>query len=331
MDSILLVGGAGFIGAHTAKCLASHGYRPVIYDNLSRGHAEPARRFGPLEIGDISDRERLAEVLARHAPRAVMHFAAFAYVGESVADPALYYFNNVAGTLSLLEAMRAAGVRHLVFSSSCATYGIPAQVPIAEESVQAPINPYGRSKLMVEQILADYGHAYDLRSVSLRYFNAAGADPDGEIGERHDPETHIIPIALDVAAGRRPAVSVFGNDYPTRDGTCVRDFIHVTDLAEAHLLAARKLLAGGESLQINVGNGQGHSVREVIAMVEEVTGRPVAIEWAPRRPGDPPVLVASAERARAVLGWQPRFPSLRQIVETAWITRAPRETSWAPP
>jgi UDP-arabinose 4-epimerase len=325
METVLLVGGAGYVGSHAAKCLAGHGYRPVIYDNLSRGHAQPVSKWGPVEVGDIADRARLGEVMARHAPRAVMHFAAFAYVGESVTDPALYYVNNVAGTLSLLDAMRTAGVRHLVFSSTCATYGVPAGLPIGEETVQNPINPYGRSKLMVEQILADYAQAYDLRSACLRYFNAAGADPDGEIGEAHDPETHLIPIALDVAAGRRAAVSVYGNDYPTRDGTCVRDYVHVVDLAEAHVLAAQRLLAGEASLQLNLGNGEGHTVREVIEMAEEVTGRPIPIEWSARRPGDPAVLVASAQKARAVLGWQPRFPALRQIIETAWLTRAPRD------
>lgn len=321
MDSVLLVGGAGYIGSHTAKYLAQQGFLPVVYDDLSRGHRE-AVRWGPLEVGDIADGRRLAEVLARHAPRAVVHFAAFAYVGESVTDPALYYRNNVAGTLSLLEAMRAAGVRHLVFSSSCATYGVPASVPVVEECPQNPINPYGRTKLMIEQVLADYGQAYDLRAICLRYFNASGADPDGELGEDHDPEPHLIPLVLEAAAGRRPSIAIHGSDYPTRDGTCVRDFIHVTDLAQAHALALRHLLAGGASVNLNLGNGAGYSVREVIDAAEKVTGKKIPVTLGPRRPGDPPELVGSAARARALLGWQPQFASIESIIRTAWAWHA---------
>jgi UDP-arabinose 4-epimerase len=323
MDSVLLVGGAGYIGSHTAKYLSRQGYLPVVYDDLSRGHRE-AVQWGPLELGDINDQARLVEVIGKHAPRAVVHFAAFAYVGESVADPALYYRNNVAGTLSLLDAMRATGLRHLVFSSTCATYGVPQQVPIVEESAQNPINPYGRTKLMVEGILADYAQAYDLRSICLRYFNAAGADPDGEIGEDHDPEPHIIPIVLEVAAGRRKAVSIFGTDYPTPDGTCVRDYIHVTDLAQAHFLALRHLLAGGASVNLNLGNGAGYSVRQVIDAAEQVTGKKVAVEYGPRRAGDPPELVGSAAKARALLGWQPEYASIESILRTAWAWHSRR-------
>jgi UDP-arabinose 4-epimerase len=323
MESVLLVGGAGYIGSHTAKCLSRQGYLPVTYDDLSRGHAH-AVKWGPLERGDIADERRLGEVLARHAPVAVLHFAAFAYVGESVADPARYYRNNVAGTLSLLDAMRAARVRHLVFSSTCATYGAPREIPVTEESAQAPANPYGRSKLMVEQILADYVAAYDLRAICLRYFNAAGADPDGELGEEHDPEPHLIPLVLDVAAGRRPSVAIFGSDYPTPDGTCVRDYIHVNDLAEAHVLALRHLLAGAPSVNLNLGNGAGYSVRQVIEAAERVTGRPIGVTLEPRRPGDPPALVGSPEKARRLLGWEPRHPSLDSIIGSAWAWRSRR-------
>jgi UDP-arabinose 4-epimerase len=314
---VLLVGGAGYIGAHTAKLLAGQGYCPVVYDDLSRGHRE-AVKWGPLEVGDLADQRRLEAVLQQHRPRAVLHFAAFAYVGESVEEPARYYRNNVAGTLSLLEAMRATSIGTLVFSSSCATYGSPETVPIVEESPQRPLNPYGRTKLMVEEILADYSRAYGLRAVCLRYFNAAGADPEGELGEDHDPETHLIPNILAVAAGHRPAVSIFGTDYPTPDGTCVRDFIHVNDLAQAHALALRYLLAGGPSVNLNLGNGTGHSIRQVIAAAEKVTGQRIAVSEEPRRPGDPPRLVGSAARARTVLGWEPRYSSLEEIIRTAW-------------
>jgi UDP-glucose-4-epimerase GalE len=317
MDSVLLVGGAGYVGSHAAKFLAQKGYLPVVFDNLGRGHRE-AVKWGPLEVGDLMDRPRLDEVLARHAPRAVMHLAAYAYVGESVADPALYYQNNVAGTLNLLEAMRTARVRHLVFSSSCATYGLPRALPIVEDQPQEPISPYGRSKLMVEQILADYSAAYDLRAVSLRYFNAAGADRDGEIGERHEPETHLIPIVLEVAAGRRAAVPILGGDYPTRDGTCVRDYIHVTDLARAHHLALHYLLAGGASVNLNLGNGTGYSIHEIIEAARRVTGKRIDIERLERRPGDPPELVAGSTKARKILGWQPVDSSLDNIIATAW-------------
>jgi UDP-glucose-4-epimerase GalE len=317
MDSVLLVGGAGYIGSHAAKYLSRQGYQPVVYDDLSRGHRQ-AVKWGPLEVGDIADTARLTEVLKKHAPKAVMHFAAFAYVGESVSDPAIYYRNNVVGTLSLVDAMRATGVNRLVFSSTCATYGVPERVPVVEENAQNPINPYGRSKLMMEQIFADYGHAYDLRFMCLRYFNAAGADPGGELGEDHEPEPHLIPLVLEVAAGRRPSVSIFGTDYPTRDGTCVRDYIHVTDLAQAHALALRHLLAGGASVNLNLGNGAGYTVREVIDAAEKVTGRKINVEYGPRRPGDPPELVGSAEKARALLGWKPEYASLESILGTAW-------------
>jgi UDP-arabinose 4-epimerase len=317
MDAVLLVGGAGYIGSHAAKYLSRQGYLPVVYDDLSRGHRE-AVKWGPLEVGDIADGRRLIEVMTRHRPVAVMHFAAFAYVGESVTDPGLYYRNNVVGTLSLLDSMRAARVPIVVFSSTCATYGVPTAIPIVEENPQNPINPYGRSKLMVEQILADYGAAYGLKAVALRYFNAAGADPDGELGEDHDPETHLIPLVLEVAAGRRSFLDIYGTDYPTRDGTCVRDYIHVTDLAQAHALALRYLLGGGSSINLNLGNGTGYSVREVVAAAEAATGRKIAVSHLPRRPGDPPELVGSAQRARSLLGWLPEYGSIDSIIRTAW-------------
>jgi UDP-arabinose 4-epimerase len=315
--NVIVTGGAGYIGSHVCKALAARGLVPVSVDNLSRGHRE-AVKWGPLEVVELRDRARLDEVFARHRPEAVLHFAAFAYVGESVENPGIYYENNVAGTLSLLGAMRAAGCKKLVFSSTCAVYGTPPSVPIVEEMPLAPINPYGWSKRMVEQVLASYDPAYALRSVSLRYFNAAGADPDLETGERHQPETHLIPLVLDVAAGRAPSMAVFGTDYDTPDGTCIRDYIHVTDLAAAHVAALDHLDRGGGTVSLNLGTGSGHSVLEVLAAAEKVTGRPVARELRARRPGDPPRLVADARRAREVLGWQPRLSDLATILQHAW-------------
>lgn len=314
---ILVTGGAGYIGAHAVKELTARGYRPLVLDNLSRGHREFAR-WGTFVEGDLADGGKLRELFATHPIRAVMHFAAFAYVGESVADPATYYRNNVANTLNLLEAMRGAGVNKLIFSSTCATYGIPHSVPIAEDHPQLPINPYGRGKLMVETMLRDFSAAYGMRFAALRYFNAAGADPDGEIGEWHDPETHLIPLIFDAISGRRPNIEVFGTDYPTPDGTCIRDYIHVCDLASAHILALEYLLAEGECIAINLGNGQGFSVREVIAMTERVIGRKVPVAEGARRPGDPPVLVGCADRAQESFGWRPRFHELETIIRTAW-------------
>jgi UDP-glucose-4-epimerase GalE len=315
--SILVTGGAGYVGSHACKALAAAGHTPVVYDNLGRGHRELVR-WGPLEVGDLRDAARLAEVLARHRPAAVMHFAAFAYVGESVQDPALYYRNNVGGTLELLEAMQRAGVGALVFSSTCATYGIPERMPIDEDTPQRPINPYGSTKLVIERVLADFDAAYGLRSVSLRYFNAAGCDPDGETGEIHDPETHIIPRVLMAATGELPQVDIFGTDYPTPDGTCLRDYVHVADLARGHVQALEYLQRGGATTAINLGTGRAFSVREVIAAAEQVTGRRIPVREAARRAGDPPVLVADARRARATLGFAPRFTEIAPIVETAW-------------
>ena len=314
---ILVTGGAGYIGSHACKALSQAEYEPIVYDNLVYGH-EWAVRWGPLEQGDIADRIRLDEVLQRYQPAAVMHFAAYAYVGESVQDPGKYYRNNVAGTLTLLEAMRDYSIDKLVFSSTCATYGEPSQIPIPEDHLQQPINPYGRSKLMIEQILRDFDIAYELRSISLRYFNAAGADPEHEIGEAHDPETHLIPLVLDAASGRRPAITVFGEDYDTPDGTCIRDYIHVTDLADAHVLALQALEHGAASTVYNLGNGQGFSVREVIDCARRITGREVPVETGPRRAGDPPRLVGDAGRIHQELGWQPRYADLDEILQTAW-------------
>lgn len=313
---ILVTGGAGYIGAHACKALAAAGFRPVAYDNLVYGHIQ-AVKWGPLERGDILDRARLDAVLRAYDFTAAMHFAAFAYVGESVSDPGKYYRNNVAGTLTLLEAMRDHGIGKIVFSSTCATYGIPDQVPIAEDCPQRPISPYGATKLIAEQMISDFGRAHGLRSTMLRYFNAAGADSEGDIGECHDPETHLIPLALDAVAGGS-ALTVYGNDYPTSDGTCVRDYIHVTDLAEAHVAALENLLAGGEPGALNLGTGNGVSVLEVLGAVERASGRAVPHEFGPRRDGDPPVLVADSARSRRELGWSPRLSAIDQIVDSAW-------------
>ncbi|MDB5643334.1 MAG: galE [Hyphomicrobiales bacterium] len=316
-DVVLVTGGAGYIGSHTCKALARAGYTPVVYDNLDYGH-EWAVKWGPFERGDIQDRARLDEVIARHKPVAVLHFAAYAYVGESVTDPAKYYRNNTVGSLSLLEAMRAGGVRDIVFSSTCATYGMPDALPISESQQQRPINPYGASKLMVERMLVDFAPAYGMRFSALRYFNAAGADPDGEIGEDHNPETHLIPLVLDAASGRRENITVFGTDYDTPDGTCIRDYIHVADLAQAHVLALKTLREGGASDFYNLGNGQGFSVREVIAAVERATGLKVPVKESGRREGDPAALVADARKARDTLGWRPQHADIDDIVRTAW-------------
>lgn len=314
--AIVVTGGAGFIGSHTCKELAAAGYLPVTYDNLSTGHRD-AVRWGPLVEGDIADTEGLASAIRVHGAKAVIHFAASAYVGESVADPAKYYRNNVAGTLSVLEALRRADCDRLVFSSSCATYGVPEALPISEKTPQSPINPYGRTKLIGEWMIADYAAAYGLSAVCLRYFNAAGADPDGEIGERHDPETHLLPRALLAAYGLGPRLEVMGADYPTDDGTCVRDYIHVKDLARAHVAAVGYLAAGGAMTSLNIGTGRGYSIREVNAAIERVTGRKVPVTVGPRRAGDPPRLVADPTRATEVLGFSAAYSDIDNIVATA--------------
>ena len=314
--SVLVTGGAGYIGSHACKALARAGYLPIAYDNLSRGH-EWAVKWGPLERGDVLDRTSVYEVLAKYRPDAVMHFAALAYVGESVKDPGKYYRNNVAGSLTLLEAMRDLGIPRIVLSSSCATYGLPERLPISEDAPQRPINPYGASKLMVERMLADFESAHGLVWMALRYFNAAGADEHCEVGEEHDPETHLIPSVLDAASGRRSHVTIFGTDYHTPDGTCIRDYVHVADLAEAHVLALQAS-ERGMSAAYNLGNGRGFSVREVINAVERVTGLRVPTLLGERRAGDPPMLVSGASVAHQMLGWQPRITELDEIVRTAW-------------
>jgi UDP-arabinose 4-epimerase len=315
--NILVTGGAGYIGSHACKALARAGYTPIAYDNLVYGHRD-AVRWGPFVEGDLGDAARLADTLARHEVAAVIHFAAFAYVGESMEKPQLYFRNNVVNTLALLDAMLTAGLRHIVFSSSCATYGTPARVPITEDTPQRPVNPYGESKLICERAIHWYGEAYRMSYAALRYFNAAGADPDGEIGEAHEPETHLVPLVLATALGRRAQIDIYGTDYPTPDGSAVRDYIHVQDLAEAHVAALGHLLDGGASLALNLGTGAGHSVREVIAAAERVTGRRIARREMARRAGDPPVLVADVARARASLGWQARMSGLDSILGTAW-------------
>jgi UDP-arabinose 4-epimerase len=319
MTTVLVTGGAGYIGSHACKALAAAGHAPVAYDNLSNGH-DWAVKWGPLEVGDILDRERLDDVLDRHRPDAVMHFAALAYVADSVADPASYYRTNVQGLLTLLEAMRGASVDRLVLSSSCATYGVPAASPIREDAPQAPINPYGETKLIGERILRDYAAAYGLKAVALRYFNAAGADPEGEIGEAHDPEPHLIPLALEAAAGGGVFV-INGGDYPTPDGTCVRDYVHVSDLAQAHVLACERLASAPGLAAYNLGTGCGMTVAQIVEAVRVRTGCAVRAEIGPRRPGDPPVLTADPAKALEELGWTPRFSDLDQIIDTAWRWR----------
>ena len=316
-QTVLVTGGAGYIGSHACKSLAGAGYRPVAYDSLVRGHRE-AVRWGPFVEADLADTERLADTLKRFDVAAVMHFAAFAYVGESMTNPELYFRNNVGNSMRLLEVMRGAGVRHIVFSSTAAIYGVPDQVPIPETAPQRPVNPYGESKLMVERMLHWHGEAHGFTYSALRYFNAAGADPDGETGENHHPETHLIPLVLQAALGWRPQIDVYGTDYPTPDGTAIRDYIHVQDLAEAHVKAIAHLLRGGTSLELNLGTGSGHSVREVIAAAERVTGRRIPRREVSRRPGDPPVLVARVDRAREALDWTPTLSDLDRILATAW-------------
>ena len=318
MSTVLVTGGAGYIGSHTCKALAKAGHRPVAYDNLVYGH-DWAVKWGPLERGDIQDAARLSAVMKTSGASAVIHLAAFAYVGESVADPAKYYRNNVIGTLTLLEAMRSCGIDKIVFSSTCATYGAPDVLPITEEMPQNPVNPYGASKLMIERILADYQRAYGLKSVALRYFNAAGADPDGEIGEDHNPETHLIPLTLDAASGRRPHITIFGDDYETEDGTCIRDYIHVSDLVDAHVLALRGLANGSlRRSAYNLGTGRGYSVAAVLDAAKKVTGRDIPVVRGPRRAGDPAVLLADPTRAKTDLGFNPRFPAIEDMLLSAW-------------
>jgi UDP-glucose 4-epimerase len=317
--TILVVGGAGYIGSHAVLALQQSGYNVVVLDNLVYGHRDFMETLQvELIEGDMNDRPLLDQLFATHDIAAVMHFAAYAYVGESVTEPAKYYRNNVVATLTLLEAMLAAGIKQFVFSSTCATYGVPKTVPIPEDHPQSPINPYGMTKLMVEKILADFDRAYGLKSVCFRYFNAAGADPEGRLGEDHNPETHLIPLVLQTALGKRESISVFGTDYPTEDGTCIRDYIHVTDLATAHVLGLEYLLKGGDSDFFNLGNGSGFSVKQVIEAGRQVTGREIKAVELERRPGDPPALIGSSEKARTILGWQPQYPGINEIIQHAW-------------
>ncbi len=319
-ETILVTGGAGYIGSHAVLALQQAGYRVVILDNLVYGHQDLVEDVlqAELVVGSTLDQGLLENLFAQDCFAAVMHFSAYAYVGESVTNPSKYYSNNVVGSLTLLDTMVAAGVKNLVFSSTCATYGVPQMLPIPEDHPQQPINPYGTTKLMVERMLADYDHAYDLRSVCFRYFNAAGAHPEGILGEDHDPETHLIPLILQTALGKRAAIHVYGTDYPTPDGTCIRDYIHVCDLADAHVLGLQYLLKGGETTVFNLGNGNGFSVRQVIEAAEQVTGRSIPVVESDRRPGDPPSLVGGSQRARQVLGWNPQYNSIDTILSHAW-------------
>ena len=318
--TILVTGGAGYIGSHSVLTLQNAGYEVIVLDNLVYGHQDLVEKVlqAKLIVGDTCDRALLQQVFSQYKIDAVMHFAAYAYVGESVTKPAKYYQNNVVGTLTLLEAMLEAGVNNFVFSSTCATYGVPDSVPIKEEQPQNPINPYGATKLMVERMLQDFARAYDFRSVCLRYFNAAGADPEARLGEDHNPETHLIPLVLQTALGHRESISIFGTDYDTPDGSCIRDYIHILDIAQAHILALEYLLQDGKTDVFNLGNGNGFSVKQVIETARKVTGKEIKAEISDRRPGDPPVLVGSAAKARNILGWQPQYSNLEDIIAHAW-------------
>lgn len=314
---ILVTGGAGYIGSHTVRELRERGADVVVYDNLVTGHSEAVRGV-PFVKGDIFDKELLCGTIREYGVDAVIHFAAYSLVGESMSDPAKYYRNNVAGTLSLLDAMLAEGVKYLVFSSSAATYGDTGDGLITEDSPQRPTSVYGQTKLMMEQFMSDYDKAYGMKYVALRYFNAAGAHRDGDIGEAHNPESHLIPIILQAALGKRDHIGIFGDDYPTRDGTCIRDYIHITDLADAHIRALDYLRGGGKSTYYNLGNGNGFSVKEVIDTARKVTGLDIKSAVEPRRPGDPATLVASSDKIKRELGWKPRYDSLEAIVASAW-------------
>ena len=317
MKNILVIGGAGYIGSHVVKMLARQGYAPVVLDNLSKGHREAVAPY-PFVLGDLNDKALLARTLKQYRIDGVMHFAAFIEVGESVQNPSKYYHNNVAGVLDLLDALVENDVRYFVFSSTAATFGEPVRERIDETHPQNPINPYGNTKLMVEKMLADFDTAYGLKATALRYFNASGADDSGEIGESHTPETHLIPLVLQAAAGKRPSIKVFGDDYPTPDGTCVRDYVHVNDLARAHILALEKMFKDKVSERFNLGSGSGFSVAQLIAEAKAVTGVDFKVETVARRAGDPAVLVADSTKARKVLGWAPEY-DLRRIIETAWV------------
>lgn len=317
LPSVVVAGGAGYIGSHMVRMLLESGYHPVVVDNLATGHADSVGE-ATFRSGDIGDAAFMRGLLTEYRPQCVMHFAAASLVGESMTAPAKYWRNNLVQTLTLLDTMLECGVKQFIFSSTAAVYGNPIEVPITEQHPQQPINPYGNSKLAVEKALQDYSRAYGLRSITLRYFNAAGAHPDGSIGERHEPETHLIPLVLQVASGRRPVIARFGSDFPTPDGSCIRDYIHVQDLCTAHLLALKKLGEGAQTTVYNLGNGNGHSVNEVIEAARRVTGHPIPLRDDPPREGDPPVLVADAQRARQELGWVPQYPDIETIIAHAW-------------
>ena len=321
---IMVVGGAGYIGSHVNKLLSQRGYPSLVVDNLSTGHRDFVK-WGEFFSADLGDKQQLRECFKRYSVEAVMHFSAFAYVGESVIQPAKYYRNNVSGTLNLLEVMTEFKVRQLVFSSSCTVYGHPATLPIAEGHPRVPISPYGRTKFMVEEILKDFENAYGLKYLSLRYFNAAGADLAGEIGEEHEPETHLIPLALLAALGVFKEFHLYGTDYPTPDGTCIRDYVHVNDIADAHIRGLEHLMSNGESDFFNLGNGEGYSVREVLKTAQEISGRDIRIIEDTRRPGDPDRLVSDSRKAQKVLGWTPRYPDLKTIIGTAWSWHSKRD------
>jgi len=331
MATVLVTGGAGYIGSHTCKALAAAGHRPVVYDNLSNGHAW-AVKWGPLIEADILDQAALTQTIEIYQPDAVIHFAGSIEAGESVRDPGKYHGNNTFGSLSLLEVLAKTGIGRVVFSSTAAVYGTPENTPIPEDHPLLPINPYGNSKLAVERMLTDYETAHEIRYAALRYFNAAGADPDGEVGEAHDPETHVIPLALRAARDPEGSFTVFGTDYQTGDGTAVRDFVHVSDLADAHVAALDFLTTGDRSDCFNIGTGKGHSVTQIVAAVQEATNQRMNLNYGPRRPGDPPTLVADSAKARQVLGWKPQFEDIREIVATAhqWDTKGlPRQSQAA--
>jgi len=317
MKNILVTGGAGYIGSHCCKELFNKGYNPVAFDNLVYGHRKNVK-WGDFFKGDVGSQKDLETFFEKYKIDAVIHFAAYAYVGESVTNPQKYYQNNLKNTITLLDYILKKKINYFIFSSTCATYGDPVRLPLDENHPQSPINSYGRSKKMIEEILKDYGNAYGLKFMGLRYFNAAGADPEAETGEQHDPETHLIPLVLDVATGKRDLIKVFGTDYDTKDGSCIRDYVHVSDLANAHVLALEKLKSGGQSEYINLGTGQGNSVLEVIKKASEITGKKIIFRVVDRRPGDPPVLVASNKKAVNELGWKPKYANLDDIIQTAW-------------
>lgn len=316
-EVVLVTGGAGYIGSHVCKMLHEFGYMPIVYDNLSYGHKEFAK-WGPLEVGDIQDTKKLCTIFKKYKPTAVLHFAAFALVAESVFEPSKYYKNNLGGTISLLDAMRFSGIQNIIFSSTCAIFGIPTKIPLSENLNEKPINPYGRSKLFIEKVMQDYEYAYGIKNICLRYFNAAGADPEGQIGEDHNPETHIIPLALDVALGRKKEIIILGDDYPTHDGTCVRDYIHVQDLALAHVLALSYLKSKNKSNAFNLGTGKGFSVKEILNAVEKITGKKLNIKNGERRKGDPPILISDPTKSINELGWKSQYTKIDQIILHAW-------------